>query len=203
MSDATDVPAAGSRENVVAFGPFLLLGTQRLLLEGDNQIRLGSRALDILSVLVEQAGRAVAKEETIARVWPQVFVDESNLKIQVSALRRALGDGQGGHRYIVTVPGRGYEFVAPVTRMDEPPAAPPPAVPTARAHNLPAAVFFYSRNRAGEHPARHLACYAGILQADAYAGFGELYDGRRKPGPITEAACWSHPWTAPRAQDKM
>jgi transposase len=56
----------------------------------------------------------------------------------------------------------------------------------------PAAVFFYSRNRAGEHPARHLAGYAGILQADAYAGFGELYDGRRKPGPITEAACWSH-----------
>ena len=56
----------------------------------------------------------------------------------------------------------------------------------------PAAVFFYSRNRAGEHPARHLAGYAGILQADAYAGFGELYDGKRKPAPITEAACWSH-----------
>ena len=56
----------------------------------------------------------------------------------------------------------------------------------------PAAVFFYSRNRSGEHPARHLAGYAGILQADAYAGFGDLYDGRRKPGPITEAACWSH-----------
>lgn len=56
----------------------------------------------------------------------------------------------------------------------------------------PAAAFFYSRNRAGEHPVRHLAGYAGILQADAYAGFGELYDGRRKPGPITEAACWSH-----------
>ena len=56
----------------------------------------------------------------------------------------------------------------------------------------PAAVFFYSRNRGGEHPARHLAGYAGILQADAYAGFGDLYDGKRKPGPITEAACWSH-----------
>jgi transposase len=56
----------------------------------------------------------------------------------------------------------------------------------------PAAVFFYSRNRRGKHPARHLAGYAGILQADAYAGFGDLYDGKRKPGPITEAACWSH-----------
>jgi transposase len=56
----------------------------------------------------------------------------------------------------------------------------------------PAAVFSYSRNRAGEHPARHLTGYAGILQADAYAGFGELYDGKRRPGPIIEAACWSH-----------
>jgi transposase len=56
----------------------------------------------------------------------------------------------------------------------------------------PAAVFFYSRNRNGEHPARHLAGYDGILQADAYAGFGDLYDGKRRPGPITEAACWAH-----------
>src|SRR6266404_5997699 len=54
-----------------------------------------------------------------------------------------------------------------------------------------AALFFYSRNRSGEHPNRHLAGYAGILQADAYAGFGDLYDARRR-GPITEAACWSH-----------
>jgi transposase len=56
----------------------------------------------------------------------------------------------------------------------------------------PAAIFFYSRNRNGEHPTRHLAGYAGILQADAYAGFGDLYDAKRRPGPITEAACWSH-----------
>ena len=59
-------------------------------------------------------------------------------------------------------------------------------------HDPPAALFFYSRNRGGEHPRRHLASWAGILQADAYAGFGELYDGRRRPGPITEAACWGH-----------
>jgi transposase len=53
-------------------------------------------------------------------------------------------------------------------------------------------VFFYSGSRVGEHPNRHLAGYAGILQADAYAGFGDLYNAKRKPGPITEAACWSH-----------
>jgi hypothetical protein len=56
----------------------------------------------------------------------------------------------------------------------------------------PAAVFFYSRDRSGEHAARHLASYAGILQADAYSGFGQLYNARQSPGPITEAACWAH-----------
>jgi transposase len=63
--------------------------------------------------------------------------------------------------------------------------------PFARA-DPPATAFFYSRNRRGEHPVQHLAGYAGILQADAYAGFGALYDARRKPGPIAKAACWSH-----------
>ena len=56
----------------------------------------------------------------------------------------------------------------------------------------PAAVFFYSRDRGGEYPNRHLAAYAGILQADAYAGFNDLYAAGRQPGPITEAACWAH-----------
>jgi transposase len=56
----------------------------------------------------------------------------------------------------------------------------------------PAAVFCYSRDRAGEHPKQHLAGYAGILQADAYAGFNDLYEPARKPGPLTEAACWAH-----------
>ena len=56
----------------------------------------------------------------------------------------------------------------------------------------PAALFFYSRNRSGEHPEHHLAGFAGIMQADAYAGFNRLYDPGRKPGPITEAACWAH-----------
>ena len=56
----------------------------------------------------------------------------------------------------------------------------------------PAAIFFYSRDRGGEHPCRHLAGYTGILQADAYAGFNDLYLAGRKPGPILEAACWAH-----------
>src|SRR5436853_259003 len=121
----------------ILFGPFLLLAEQRLLLEGDRPVRLGSRAFDILAALVERAGEVVGKEELIARAWPQTFVEEANLKMQVSALRRALGDGQGGHRYVATVPGRGYNFVAPVHRDEPVRAALRPAV--ALAHNLPLA----------------------------------------------------------------
>jgi predicted ATPase/DNA-binding winged helix-turn-helix (wHTH) protein len=126
--------------HAISFGPFRLLAAQRLLLEGDTPVRLGSRAFDILAALVERAGEVVGKEELIGRAWPQTFVEESNLKIQVSALRRAIGDGQGGRRYVVTVPGRGYNFVAPISQEEPPRAAPPPSIAPARLHNLPAAV---------------------------------------------------------------
>jgi predicted ATPase/DNA-binding winged helix-turn-helix (wHTH) protein len=138
MSIANEPHAAPGNEHAISFDSFRLFPGQRLLLDADRPVRLGSRALDILTVLVEHAGRVVSKEELIARVWPNVFVEESNLKIQVSALRRAMGDGQVGARYIVTVPGRGYEFVAPVSRTEEVRA--PPVVTTARTHNLPVAV---------------------------------------------------------------
>ena len=124
----------------ISFGPYRLLAAQRLLLERDQPVRLGSRAFDILAALVERAGEVVGKEQLIARAWPRTFVEEANLKIQVSALRRALGDGQGGNRYVITVPGRGYNFVAPVRR-EEPSLAPlPPTVASTAAHNLPFAV---------------------------------------------------------------
>jgi predicted ATPase/DNA-binding winged helix-turn-helix (wHTH) protein len=126
--------------HAISFGPFRLVAAQRLLLEGDKPVRLGSRAFDIMTALIERAGEVVGKDELIARVWPQTFVEESNLKIQVSALRRALGDGQDGHRYIVTVPGRGYNFVAPVS--PEEPSPVPLTLPAAPVgpHNLPIAV---------------------------------------------------------------
>ena len=125
--------------DAISFGPFRLFAAQRLLLDGDKPVRLGSRAFDILAAMVERAGEVVGKEELIARAWPQTFVEESNLKIQVSALRRALGDGQNGNRYVVTVPGRGYNFVAPVRR-EEPSPATPPATTASALHNLPFAV---------------------------------------------------------------
>jgi predicted ATPase/DNA-binding winged helix-turn-helix (wHTH) protein len=123
-----------------SFGPFRLLAAQRLLLEGDTPVRLGSRAFEILAALVERAGQVVGKEELIARAWPQTFVEESNLKIQVSALRRALGDGQGDSRYVITVAGRGYSFVAPVRHEEPADTALPPPVAPASVHNLPLAM---------------------------------------------------------------
>src|SRR5712671_1356945 len=139
MADATDPQATAAGEDAVALGPFRLLSAQRLLLEGDKPVRLGSRAFDLLAALVERAGEVVGKEELIARAWPQTFVEESNLRIQISALRRALGEGQDGHHYLVSVPGRGYNFVAPI-RLEESPQAPLLAtIVQAAAHNLPLA----------------------------------------------------------------
>ena len=105
---------AGRRELVLAFGSFRLLTGQRLLLEADKPLRLGSRALDILLALLERPGELIGKNELLARVWPDMAVVEDNLTVHVAALRRVLGDGKGLARYIVNTPGRGYRFVAPV-----------------------------------------------------------------------------------------
>jgi len=132
--------ALNEDRRVISFGPFRLHIQERLLLEGDRPVRLGSRAFDILAALVERAGEVVDKEQLIARVWAQTFVEESNLKIQVSALRRALGDGQAGNRYVITVPGHGYSFVAPVQREERSSAGSVPLAPSTTLHNLPFAV---------------------------------------------------------------
>ena len=71
--------------------------------------------MDILIALVERAGELVGKTELATKVWPDKFVVEGNLKVNVAALRRAPGDGQGRQRYIVTTTGQGYRFVAPIT----------------------------------------------------------------------------------------
>ncbi|HUB47280.1 MAG TPA: winged helix-turn-helix domain-containing protein [Acetobacteraceae bacterium] len=121
----------------ILFGQYRLLAGQRLLLDGDKPVRLGSRAFDVLLALIERAGEVVSKGDLIARVWPTTVVEDGNLKIQVSALRRALGDGQDDNRYVITVPGRGYNFVAPIHKEELPRATPSPTMPPTVAHNLP------------------------------------------------------------------
>src|ERR1700748_1358337 len=122
----------------LVFGPFRLIPAQELLLEGDKPCRLGRLALDILTVVVERAGETVTKQDLLALAWRDVPVDDANLRVHVAALRKVLGDGHAGARYIINVMGRGYCFVAPVTR-ESVAAAPPPAqspAPSNR-HNLP------------------------------------------------------------------
>ncbi|WP_335944340.1 winged helix-turn-helix domain-containing protein [Pseudomonas sp. G166] len=102
-------------EQTVHFGPYRVHPRQRLVLEGGQPLRLGRRAVEILLVLLEHAGQVVSKQQLIARVWPTSVVEDTNLRVHVAALRKALGDGQAGQRYIVTVAQRGYSFVAPLS----------------------------------------------------------------------------------------
>jgi len=101
-------------EEPVEFGPFRLFASQRRLVLGDAPVVVGSRALDILIMLVEHAGQVVPKQDLMKRAWSGLTVEEASLRAQVAALRRALGDGEGGSRYIANVVGRGYSFVAQI-----------------------------------------------------------------------------------------
>lgn len=132
MDSLIDLNAA----SVLHFGPYAFHLRQRLILHGDRPLRMGGRALDILQVLVERAGRVVTKEQLIALVWPTSVVEEINLRVHIAALRRALGDGENGQRYIVNVPQCGYSFIAPV-RCDRVAQVAFEALQTPQ-HNLPA-----------------------------------------------------------------
>ncbi|HXS29699.1 MAG TPA: IS66 family transposase, partial [Steroidobacteraceae bacterium] len=123
-----------------------------------------------VSTLADQVGACVAVLAPLLR----------RVEAHVFAAERLHGDdttvpvlAQGK-----TITGRLWTYV----RDDRPFAGPDP----------PAAMFYYSRDRSGEHPAQHLAGYAGILQADAYGGYNKLYQADRQPGPIVEATCWAH-----------
>ena len=123
---------------VISFGLFRLYVVERLLKKGDETLAVGGRALDILIALVERAGEVVAREQLISRAWPDVTVEEANLRVQITGLRKALGDGRGDARYIVNVPGRGYTFVALVRRFTTRPSIATTVSPPLA--NLPARV---------------------------------------------------------------
>jgi len=128
--------AEGSRtEGVYEFGDFRLLAAQRRLTarSGGAPVELSPKALDTLHFLVQHPGELLDKSKLIAAVWPNVVVEENNLNQVISALRRALGDGSDGRRFIVTVPGRGYQFVAPVREVSDAAPAPPTAAPAVQA----------------------------------------------------------------------
>jgi predicted ATPase/DNA-binding winged helix-turn-helix (wHTH) protein len=135
----------GSDENrlaaasAVSFEGFQFFPSRRELLEGGSAVKLGTRALDILAILIENAGKTVSKAELITRVWPKTVVEDINLRVHVSALRRSLGDGQKGRRFIINVAGRGYSFVAALTRESSRANHQPASAPAFK-HNLPNAL---------------------------------------------------------------
>jgi predicted ATPase/DNA-binding winged helix-turn-helix (wHTH) protein len=122
--------------DAIHFGPFRLSATRRLLERDGRPVQLGGRALDILIALAERPGEVVAKRDLMVRVWSDVSVDEGALRVHMVTLRKMLGDGQDGARYVANVPGRGYALVVPIAPAEDPGQS--PAIPEDRPqHNLP------------------------------------------------------------------
>lgn len=114
------------------FGSFRVEPHGRVLLRDGQPVQLTAKAFELLLVLIEQSGSVVEKDDLMSKVWPDTFVEENNLTVTMSALRKALGETAGEGRYILTVAGRGYKFIAPVKRVpyrmaDETPV--PPLIP--------------------------------------------------------------------------
>lgn len=108
----------GRQEQIISFAPFELDPAQRRLMSEGKKVQLNAKAFDLLVYLAENAGRIVTKEEIMDAVWENQFVEESNLKVQMSALRKVLGERQGDHRFLVTIPGKGYKFIADIQTCD-------------------------------------------------------------------------------------
>jgi DNA-binding winged helix-turn-helix (wHTH) protein len=116
-------PGAGASHNVrrtLRFGHFELSVGKRVLRRDGATLPLGDRAFDILVYLAERPGEVIRKKELIDHVWSDVTVGEGNLRVHVVAIRKVLGDGQCGNRYIANVRGIGYSFIGSVVRVDSP-----------------------------------------------------------------------------------
>jgi DNA-binding winged helix-turn-helix (wHTH) protein len=105
-----------------AFGEYQFIPRRQLLLKKGQAVRIGCRALDLLAAFVQRPGEVLSKHELLEKAWPSTTVVEGNLKVHIAALRRALDDDADFARYIATVNGRGYRFIAPVTGGEAPAA---------------------------------------------------------------------------------
>jgi DNA-binding response OmpR family regulator len=99
MGDSDNLPT----NDVALFGPFRLFAPEKLLEKAGEPLQLGGRALDILITLFERAGQVVIRKELISRVWPDVIVEEANLRVHVAGLRKALGDGRARAEEVANV----------------------------------------------------------------------------------------------------
>ena len=172
------------------FGEFVVLPQQRRVLQGGQPRALGARAFDLLLVLLEHPERVVSKDELLSRAWPGLVVEENNLTVQISALRKVLGASA-----ISTVPGRGYQFSAPVQAGALPPRDAGPVVRPAAGSRLPAErSSFIGREDESE-------ALAGLLRAHRLVtltgpgGVGKtrlaLHAGRRCDDVAPDGACFA------------
>jgi predicted ATPase/DNA-binding winged helix-turn-helix (wHTH) protein len=123
---------------MISFGPFQLFPYERRLLRDEQPLNVGSRSLEILIALVERAGEVVGKRALVERVWPDLVVEETSLRTHIAGLRRVLGDGRNGARYVVNVPGRGYCFASPIVHAHpEKTHRPAESLPARQAVRLP------------------------------------------------------------------
>ncbi|MGY3033014.1 putative ATPase/DNA-binding winged helix-turn-helix (wHTH) protein [Bradyrhizobium sp. USDA 4354] len=106
----------------LSFGPFTVVPHERLVTRDGVAVPLGAKAFDALIALMSRPNEVVSKWDLMALVWPGITVEEANLRFHVAALRKALGDGKDGARYITTLSGRGYCFVAPISQAELPAA---------------------------------------------------------------------------------
>lgn len=159
-------PVAALPDKIISFEQFEFLPGRRLLIEQGVPLPLGARAIAILQVLLERPGDLVKKETLLAQVWPDTLVGDGSLRYHIAGLRRELGDGRSGRRFIVNEAGMGYRFVAPVSIRHETSAHANASRNTF--HNLPPRELpILGRDRfieelVGLHPLQRLMTITGI-----------------------------------------
>ncbi|MFE1599823.1 ATP-binding protein [Methylobacterium sp. ID0610] len=156
---AMRIVTPGTGDTIYRFGAFELLASRQLLVHAGSPVTVGSRALGILTHLVEQAGSLVSKGDLLAAAWPNIFVHEGNLKVNVANLRRVLAAHDPRQDYIVSVPGRGYRFVCPVRRETAPTVTYKSAVQCA---SLPVATALVGRSDDVEEIGRELEAHSFV-----------------------------------------
>src|ERR1700712_661814 len=125
-----DAIAAAAEEGLPSFGDFVLDTVDQRLLGPDGPVHLGRKSFQVLDVLVAHPGRLIAKETLFDTVWRGLHVSESVLTVAIKELRKALGDQAKNPKFIVSVYGRGYRFVAPIVRVSRANVALPPMRPS-------------------------------------------------------------------------
>jgi DNA-binding winged helix-turn-helix (wHTH) protein/tetratricopeptide (TPR) repeat protein len=207
----TSPPVTRAEKCVYEFDGFRVDPVRRRLLRGGETVPLTPKAFSILVYLLERRGKVVEKEELLERIWPDTHVTEANLTQNVSSLRKALGERANDHRYLVTVPGRGYSFVAevreiprestgeivlaPFTAIEPPSAEPaePPAVspvgrepePSAEREMLETTLVQLPAPPHGRRRFLFAGLVLGVLLALAAVGLFRAY--RDRPPPATPA----------------